>query len=307
MTITLNGTTGVTTPDVSTTTETISGGTANGVQYLNGSKAVTTGTALTFDGTNLATTGSVSTPSTFGFKNRIINGGMVINQRATSVTDAAYVTDRWQYANSVASKATVSQDTSVYPTGFNASLKVLSSSAYTVGSGELFVIKQAIEGFNFADMGWGSASAKTITISFWVYSSLTGTFGGSLQNGAQNRSYPFTYTISAANTWEQKTVTIAGDTSGTWVGATNGAGVYVFFGLGCGSTVSGTAGAWAGAVYYSATGAVSVVGTNGATFYITGVQLEKGTVATSFDYRPYGTELALCQRYFEKSNKNQKR
>ena len=114
MTITLNGTTGVTTPDVSTTTETISGGTANGVQYLNGSKAVTTGTALTFDGTNLATTGSVSTPSTFGFKNRIINGGMVINQRATSVTDAAYVTDRWQYANSVASKATVSQDTSVY-------------------------------------------------------------------------------------------------------------------------------------------------------------------------------------------------
>ena len=188
MTITLNGTTGVTTPDVSTTTETISGGTANGVQYLNGSKAVTTGTALTFDGTNLATTGSVSTPSTFGFKNRIINGGMVINQRATSVTDAAYVTDRWQYANSVASKATVSQDTSVYPTGFNASLKVLSSSAYTVGSGELFVIKQAIEGFNFADMGWGSASAKTITISFWVYSSLTGTFGGSLQNGAQNRS-----------------------------------------------------------------------------------------------------------------------
>ena len=301
MTITLNGTTGVTTPDVSTTTETISGGTANGVQYLNGSKAVTTGTALTFDGTNLATTGSVSTPSTFGFKNRIINGGMVINQRATSVTDAAYVTDRWQYANSVASKATVSQDTSVYPTGFNASLKVLSSSAYTVGSGELFVIKQAIEGFNFADMGWGSASAKTITISFWVYSSLTGTFGGSLQNGAQNRSYPFTYTISAANTWEQKTVTIAGDTSGTWVGATNGAGVYVFFGLGCGSTVSGTAGAWAGAVYYSATGAVSVVGTNGATFYITGVQLEKGTVATSFDYRPYGTELALCQRYFEKS------
>ena len=236
----------------------------------------------------------------YGFKNRIINGAMIINQRATSVTDTGYVTDRWQYSVSVASKATVSQDTSVYPAGFNASLKVLSSSAYTVGSGELFLLKQAIEGFNFADMAWGTANAKTITISFWVYSSLTGTFGGALQNGAQNRSYPFTYTISAANTWEQKSVTIAGDTSGTWVGATNGAGVYVFFGLGCGSTVSGTAGSWAGAAYWSATGAVSVVGTNGATFYITGVQLEKGSTATSFDYRPYGTELALCQRYFLK-------
>ena len=236
--------------------------------------------------------------STPAYRNRIINGAMTINQRATSVTDTGYVTDRWQYAASVASKATVSQDTSVYPAGFNASLKVLSSSAYTVGSGELFVIKQAIEGFNFADMAWGTANAKTITISFWVYSSLTGTFGGALQNGAQNRSYPFTYTISAANTWEQKSVTIAGDTSGTWVGATNGVGVYVFFGLGCGSTVSGTAGSWAGAAYWSATGATSVVGTNGATFYITGVQLEKGSTATSFDYRPYGTELALCQRYY---------
>ena len=241
--------------------------------------------------------GTGTTTGYYGFKNRIINGAMTINQRATSVTDTGYVTDRWQYAASVASKATVSQDTSVYPAGFNASLKVLSSSSYSVGSGELFAIKQAIEGFNFADMTWGTANAKTITISFWVYSSLTGTFGGALQNGAQNRSYPFTYTINAANTWEQKSVTIAGDTSGTWVGATNGVGVYVFFGLGCGSTVSGTAGSWAGAAYWSATGATSVVGTNGATFYITGVQLEKGSTATSFDYRPYGTELALCQRY----------
>ena len=169
--------------------------------------------------------GTGTTTGYYGFKNRIINGAMTINQRATSVTDTGYVTDRWQYAASVASKATVSQDTSVYPAGFNASLKVLSSSSYSVGSGELFAIKQAIEGFNFADMTWGTANAKTITISFWVYSSLTGTFGGALQNGAQNRSYPFTYTISAANTWEQKSVTIAGDTSGTWVGATNGVGI----------------------------------------------------------------------------------
>ena len=146
-------------------------------------------------------------------------------------------------------------------------------------------------------MSWGTASAQAITISFWVRSSLTGTFGGALQNSAGNRSYAFTYTISAANTWEQKSVTIAGDTSGTWL-TTNGAGVYVTFGFGVGSTFSGTAGSWGATPYLSATGATSVVGTNGATFYITGVQLEEGTQATSFDFRPYGTELALCYRYY---------
>jgi hypothetical protein len=137
-------------------------------------------------------------------------------------------------------------------------------------------------------------------LSFWIRSSLTGTFGGSIRNSAGNRSYPFTYTISAANTWEQKTITIAGDTSGTW--ATNNTnGMSISFGLGAGSTFSGTAGAWAAGNFISATGATSVVGTNGATFYVTGVQLEKGSTATSFDYRPYTTELQLAQRYYEKS------
>jgi hypothetical protein len=175
-----------------------------------------------------------------------------------------------------------------------------SNSAYTVGSTEQFKFFQVIEGYNMADLAWGTASAATVTLSFWVRSSVTGTFGGALLNGAANRSYPFTYTISSANTWTQASVTIAGDTTGTWA-TDNTQGVYVQFGFGVGATYSGTAGAWAGAYYASATGATSVVGTNGATFYITGVQLEKGSTATSFDYRPYGTELALCQRYFEKS------
>jgi hypothetical protein len=148
-------------------------------------------------------------------------------------------------------------------------------------------------------MAWGTASAKTVTLSFQVYSSLTGTFGGVLANSASNRSYPFTYTVSVANTWTSVSVTIAGDTTGTWVGGTNGIGCAVIFGLGAGSTYSGTAGSWAGANYFSATGTVSVVGTLNATFYITGVQLEKGSTATSFDYRPYGTELQLCQRYYQ--------
>jgi len=242
-----------------------------------------------------------------GFKNRIINGAMVIDQRnagaeVNPAANAVYYLDRWSAGATVASKFKIGQNAGSVtpPTGFTNYLGCTSLSAYTVGASEAFTIRQFIEGFNVADLAFGTASAATVTLSFWVYSSLTGTFGGTLKNGSANRSYPFTYTISSANTWEQKSVTIAGDTSGTWL-TTNGIGLIVNFSLGAGATVSGTAGAWAGANYNSATGATSVVGTNGATFYITGVQLEKGSTATSFDYRPYGTELALCQRYYEKS------
>jgi hypothetical protein len=242
-----------------------------------------------------------------GFKNRLINSAMVIDQRnagasLTPVNDG-YMLDRWKYNSSQASKFTVQQNAGSVtpPAGFSNYMGFTVTSAVTVGSTDNFMFSQRIEGFNFADMAWGTASASPITLSFWVRSSLTGTFGGSLQNSAENRSYPFTYSISSANTWEQKSVTIAGDTSGTWIGATNGVGLKAWFSLGMGSTYSGTAGAWAGATYFSATGATSVVGTNGATFYITGVQLEKGSTATSFDYRPYGTELRLCQRYYFKN------
>jgi hypothetical protein len=147
-------------------------------------------------------------------------------------------------------------------------------------------------------MAWGTASAATVTLSFWVRSSLTGTFGGTLNNSAYSRNFPFTYTISSANTWEYKTITVAGDTSGTWVGATNGTGLSIQFSLGMGSTYSGTSGAWTSSTYFSATGATSVVSTSGATFYITGVQLEKTPQATSFDYRDYGRELIMCYRYY---------
>jgi hypothetical protein len=240
--------------------------------------------------------GSLSAPNTFGFKNRIINGGMVIDQRATSLTGGGYSVDRWQYAPSVTLKMTVAQS-STAPSGFINSLLATSSSAYSITSTDYFTLIQYIEGLNCADLAWGTSSAATVTLSFWVRSSLTGTFGGCLRNSASDRSYPFTYTISSANTWEQKSVTIAGDTSGTWL-TTNGIGIRVIFGMGVGSTYSGTAGAWSSNSYLSATGATSVVGTNGATFYITGVQLEKGSTATSFDFRDYGRELILCQRYY---------
>jgi len=263
---------------------------------------IVSGSSITFNDNTTQSTSAYG--GGFAFRNRIINGGMVIDQRnaGASVTpNNSYTLDRWVVYNSQTSKLTVQQNAGSVtpPNGFKNYLGITSSSAYSVSSSDYFLLRQPIEGFNTSDLGWGTASASTVTLSFFVRSSLTGTFGGSLQNSDFTRSYPFTYTISSANTWEQKTVTIAGDTSGTWVGATNGIGIQINFGLGVGSTYSGTASAWAGANYVSATGATSVVGTNGATFYITGVQLEKGSTATSFDYRPYGTELALCQRYYE--------
>ena len=254
---------------------------------------------------------SVNAQNTFGFKNRIINGGMVIDQRnagaSVTITDTAnytYTLDRWAaYTYPTGSKFSV-QQSSTAPTGFINSLKVTSLSSYSIGSSDIQVLKQAIEGLNVADLAWGTANAKSITLSFWVYSTgLTypATFGGSFTNNAFNRSYPFSYSITAGSTWQQISVTVAGDTSGTWL-TTNASGINLSFGLGCGSTYSGTAGSWASADYRSVTGATSVVGTSGATLYITGVQVEVGTQATSFDFRDYGRELMLCQRYYFKTS-----
>jgi hypothetical protein len=242
-------------------------------------------------------------------RNRIINGNMTIDQRnagasvATSSGTEIYSLDRWQAIYAQTSKYTVQQDAGAVtpPVGFTNYLGVTSLSAYSVLTADYFFINQVIEGYNCADLAWGTADAKTVTLSFQVYSSLTGTFGGVLRNSAVNRSYPFTYAISVANTWEKKTITIAGDTTGTWL-TTNGVGIRLGFSLGVGSTYSGTAGSWAAANYLSATGATSVVGTSGATFYITGVQLETGTTATDFENLQYGQQLALCQRYYAKLN-----
>lgn len=238
------------------------------------------------------------------FRNKIINGAMVIDQRNAGASktpiDGEYLLDRWRAGVSAASKFSV-QQVSTAPVGFSNSLQCTSLSAYSVTTNDNFEIFQLIEGFNTFDLSFGTANAKTITLSFWVRSSLTGTFGGSILNSAFNRSYPFSYTISAANTWEYKTITIPGDTSGTWIGATNGAGLILCLGLGAGSGRSGTAGSWSGSTFYNATGATSIVGTNGATILFAGVQLEAGPQATPFEQRPLATELILCQRYFEKS------
>lgn len=251
-----------------------------------------------------STTGNVFS-QTGPFKNRIINGDMRIDQRnagaAINLTGSSqFAVDRWKAVEDTDGTATAQQSTTV-PAGAgftNSLLFTVGTADATLAATQFARFEHSIEGLNVSDLGWGSASAQPITLSFWVRSSLTGTFGGGLRNSAFNRSYPFSYSISAGNTWEKKAITVPGDTSGTWL-TTNGEGISVNFGLGVGSTYSGTAGAWAAANTFSTTGAVNVMGTASATFYLTGVQLEKGTVATDFDFRSYGQQLALCQRYYQ--------
>jgi hypothetical protein len=285
----------------------LAGGTTSTGAYQSVASVGTSGQILTSNGASALPTFQTAEASPYVLKNRIINGAMVIDQRNAGASVSisgltnTYTLDRWVIRNDTEAVVSV-QQSSTAPTNFNNSLLYTVTTADTsLGATQSHSVQQRIEGYNMADLAWGTANAKTITISFWVRSSLTGTFGGSISNSAANRSYPFTYTISAANTWEQKTVTIAGDTSGTWL-TTNGIGAYLYWSTGAGTDRSGTAGAWAAADYRSATGAVSVVGTNGATFYITGVQLEVGSSATPFERRLYNQELANCQRYYYKTS-----
>jgi len=240
-----------------------------------------------------------------GMRNRIINGDMRIDQRfagaATTNAINDFVVDRWVVGQTTTGKLIAQQNSNSLtpPPGFTTYLGVTSQSAYSIGSSDIFRIYQTLEGYNIADFGWGTANAITATLSFWVRSSLTGLFGGAFNNAAGR--YPFSYTINSANTWEYKTITIVGSTTLGAASITNGSGISIQFSLGTGTTYSGTAGVWSATNYLSATGTTSVVGTSGATFYITGVQLERGSTASSFEYRSFGNELALCQRYFQKS------
>jgi hypothetical protein len=254
---------------------------------------------LTVGGVNYPSTGPLSN------RNKIINGAMVIDQRnagAVVTAKGSFLADRFQISNSGGEDVTFNlQQVSEAPAGFKNSIKVtITSPETTIGADERIEVRQRIEGNNVADLNYGTADAVTTTLSFWVRSSLTGAFGGSYLNGASNRSYPFSYTINAANTWEYKTVTVEGDTTGTWA-KDNSSGLVVNWALGAGSNRVGTAGAWNSNFNFGVTGQVQLISTNGATWQITGVQLEAGTVATPFEHRSFGQELALCQRYYEKS------
>jgi len=250
---------------------------------------------------NIAQSGS----NNVTFRNRIINGAMVIAQRGTSTftqtTSTTYCLDRWATYGSGGSQFTAQQLTASPPTGYKNYLGVVNSaSPVTPSTVQEWDVFQYIEGYNIADLGWGASGATSVTLSFWVKSSVTGTFGASICNYNSTRTYPFNYTINTANTWEQKNVTIPGDTSGTWY-SDNSIGMGVLFSMGAGSSKSGTANTWAGTNYTQPTGSVALVATASATWQVTGVQLEAGTTASPFEYRSFGQELALCQRYYEKS------
>ena len=256
-----------------------------------------------------ATLASINGGPIAGARNRIINGDMRIDQRnagaAVTVNAAAafYPVDRIVAYGSNSAGVFTAQRTTTAPNDFTNAVICTVATASTPSATHEYGLTHNIEGFNVADLNWGTANAKTVTVSFWVRSSITGTHSGCLTNDAYNRSYVFTFTVNQANTCEYKTVAIAGDTTGTWT-TDNSAGIRLRFNLGAGSSKTTAAGSWSAGYFQQATGAVTPISTNSATFYITGVQLEAGSVATPFERRSYGQELALCQRYFERKNYN---
>jgi hypothetical protein len=237
------------------------------------------------------------------FKNRVHNGDFRIDQRFSGATQTpttdAYVIDRWQLAMSSAASWITTQQSTVAPVGFSNSLKLLSNGANTPAAGTIDTLQHKIEGINIVDLAFGTSAAKSVSVSFWINCSVTGTFGILLTNGGMSRVYPTTYTINSANTWEYKTIVVPGDVTGTWATDT-GIGMRIVYQLGTGSTYSVAAGGgWAtqSGGTYGVTGTTNITATSGATMYITGVQLEAGQTPTAFDFRSPATELVLCQRY----------
>jgi hypothetical protein len=238
------------------------------------------------------------------FRNRIINGDMQIDQRnngsAVTVNDYAafFSVDRFRLLGQSSDGVFTAQRSSTAPTGFvNSLLITVTTADASIGSSQEYTVRQNIEGYNVADLGFGTANAKTITLSFWVRSSVTGAFGGSFMNNNDTRTNPFSYTINSANTWEYKTITITGDTSGTWQ-TTTSTGLCILWSLGVGTGLKGTAGTWSGSTFYAPTSSVNLISTSGATLYITGVQLEAGDQASGFEFMPIDVNLGRCQRYY---------
>jgi len=237
-------------------------------------------------------------------RNLIINGDMRIAQRAASVTGSnggGYtVCDRWNLFDNSGSVNIAQSSTVPTTTGFANSLQFTVNSTGTLTSTSVFTPNQQIEGFNSVQLLWGTSNAKPITVSFWCRSSVAGTYGIFVRNGAADRHYTTTFNIASINTWQYVTATIPGDTSGTWIGATNGIGLTVGITLRAGSSRVGTTGVWSSSTTYSSSSQVDWHGVSSATFYFTGFQVEEGKIATPFEYRSYGQELALCQRYCAK-------
>jgi hypothetical protein len=268
--------------------------------------ATVANTGIVFSDTSVQTTA----PSSFGFKNRVINGAFAIDQRNSGAaktnqdnSTSPFIVDRFRFGGSGTTfKATIQQVVDA-PPGFVNSGKVTITTSETLSAGKVNVLSHIIEGLNVVDFAWGTSSAAPATLSFWVKTSLTGTHAVAIRSdgGGTAYSYVASYTVSQANTWEYKTITVPGPTTGTWGGLTgsNLYGIRLDWNLGSYTDVQATANTWTSGGYFTVAGAVQLITNVGATFQITGVQLEKGSTATAFDYRPYGDEIRLCQRYFE--------
>ena len=238
-------------------------------------------------------------------KNAIINGDMEIAQRGTSfaaIASATYSLDRWQYSKVGAMVHTITQDTDVPTVAqagrlFTHSLKLALTTADTaIAAGDFCILSQSVEGYN-----WRAFAQRIITLSFWIKSPITGIHCATLLNSGQDRSCTKEYTINVVNTWEKKTLTFpASPSAGTW-NYTNGIGAYVSFTLAVGSTFQGTADSYQSATLFGTSNQVNGVNTGITPYFITGVQLEAGSVATEFEGRQFDTEVSLCKRYCRKS------
>jgi len=254
----------------------------------------------------LAELGAVYDSGALSNRNLIINGAMLVDQRndgsSATVTHAAdhFIGDRFRFTENHTGSFSA-QQVSDAPVGFEKSSKVTVTGTDTsLAATEFSRILQGIEGKNVSHLNWGSANAKTCTLTFYVKSSVAGQYYLSIFNNAANRTMLKGYTIDAADTWEKKTIQIIGDTTGTWL-TSNLTGIYLSWSLGTGSTYqSSTLDAYQAAFYMGKSDQVNLAATNSATWQITGVQMEVGTEATPFEHRSYGDELAMCQRYFYK-------
>ena len=263
-------------------------------------------TAYSGDGITFPDNSVQATAPRVGMVNRIINGDMRIDQRngGASVTNPGtasltYTLDRWAVRNATDSAVNVIQSTDTPNATLSNSIELDVTTADTsIAAGQIYALHHRIEGFNVNDFGFGKAGTRNFTVSFWHKHTKTGTYCVGFTNAVGNRAYPAEYTQTVADTWEQATVTVPVDTTGTWL-ATNGLGLLVYFVVSAGSNFYGTAGAWAAANTFATANQVNALDATSNFFRITGVQLEKGSTATDFDYRPYGTELALCQRYYQ--------
>lgn len=286
----------------------LTGGTVSGPVTFNGAATIKSGTidSTVIGGTTPAAASftSMNGGQLAGLRNKIINGDFRVDQYSNHVSAFSlnYFCDRWAGIQSATAWNFSCPPSSAPVAGLAALGFAYCARAYVVTpaappAGNTYTLQQRIEGLNIADLAWGTAGAKPVTLSFWALATTAGTYSGAIQNGAFNRSYPFTYSIPAANTWTYCKVTIPGDTTGTWA-IDNSLGLIIYFDLGSGATYRGPAGVWAASNVVGVTGAASLTNTAGANFYLVGVQLEAGSIATPFEQRPIGLEQNLCQRYY---------